>query len=388
MATIIEQSGSAARQVSGKDPQGKYILSVIATRSYAFNERGQWGLAPEQRPLTEDLQPDKENPDLLASDSDLHPYKPRTDIVVKGHAHGIGGPRQLDVLIQIGAATKRITVFGDRQCTLTAAGKLLFSTAAPITKIPLAYSHAYGGRDMAAEKQRIAKFGPPAAKFGFDFGQAIAKGRVTYPRNPCGKGYLIKASAEALESLKLPNLEDPADLLTPERLEVGETLRWPKMPLPQATAWLPYEWFPRICCTGFMPVFAPKEAIFAEQSRGLIPETVFRNARSDNPDVFSITCGASPGLQVPYLRGDEPMNLQNVHAKLSAISLKLPGDRPRIWTDGRKGKMNKTDPVIQTVLIEPDEMRVSIVWRGSAPALRPYMPEELKKMPLKVEWPS
>jgi hypothetical protein len=43
-------------------------------------------------------------------------------------------------------------------------------------------------------------------------------------------------------------------------------------------------------------------------------------------------------------------------------------------------------PVVHTVLIEPDEMRLSIVWRGNAPALRPYSDEELAKMPLKVEW--
>jgi hypothetical protein len=38
------------------------------------------------------------------------------------------------------------------------------------------------------------------------------------------------------------------------------------------------------------------------------------------------------------------------------------------------------------VVFEPDAMRLSIVWRGSAPALRPYLPEELKSMPLRVEW--
>ena len=43
-------------------------------------------------------------------------------------------------------------------------------------------------------------------------------------------------------------------------------------------------------------------------------------------------------------------------------------------------------PVIDTLLIEPDEMRLSIVWRGTAPALRPYSREELASMPLRVVW--
>jgi hypothetical protein len=38
------------------------------------------------------------------------------------------------------------------------------------------------------------------------------------------------------------------------------------------------------------------------------------------------------------------------------------------------------------VEIEPDEGRMSIVWRGAAPALRQYMPDELAKMPFRVEW--
>ena len=66
--------------------------------------------------------------------------------------------------------------------------------------------------------------------------------------------------------------------------------------------------------------------------------------------------------------------------------MQLPGDRPKIWVDGRNGTLKPTTPVIHTIVIEPDEGRLSIVWRGSAPALRPYMDEELKTMPFKVEW--
>ena len=36
--------------------------------------------------------------------------------------------------------------------------------------------------------------------------------------------------------------------------------------------------------------------------------------------------------------------------------------------------------------IEPDENRVCVVWCGSAPALRPYMPDELERMPFRIDW--
>ena len=59
---------------------------------------------------------------------------------------------------------------------------------------------------------------------------------------------------------------------------------------------------------------------------------------------------------------------------------------PRIWTDGRNGKVTATEPVLHTLFIEPDEDRVTVVWRGAAPALRAYAPQELETMPLRVEW--
>ena len=96
--------------------------------------------------------------------------------------------------------------------------------------------------------------------------------------------------------------------------------------------------------------------------------------------------GASLGLQVPYVKGGEEVELLNLHPTRPRLTLRLPTQRPKIWTDGRKGKLNETRPVIHTVLIEPDADRVSVVWRGSAPALRPYMDAELKEMPFRVTW--
>ena len=41
---------------------------------------------------------------------------------------------------------------------------------------------------------------------------------------------------EAVEDLPLPNIEDPQDLLTPERLFIEEPDRWHLQPLPQDSA--------------------------------------------------------------------------------------------------------------------------------------------------------
>ena len=54
--------------------------------------------------------------------------------------------------------------------------------------------------------------------------------------------------------------------------------------------------------------------------------------------------------------------------------------------DKRYGNLLPVDPVIHSVLIAPDENRIAIVWRGSAPARRAYLNEEVPKMPFSAEW--
>lgn len=386
MSASIEQPCPTVRQESGKDPEGRDILSVLVKRTYVLPMGGDRQLAEEQLPLLDEPRFDPEDEALLVEDTDLFPYKPRTDVVLKGHAYGYSGERKFQVSIRVGDAAKQILVQGERRCTLAPSGKVLFSDPEPADRIPLSYTHAYGGCDEAAEavaadyfSKRSPQLDPKLVPFG-------PGSLFRYPRNPCGCGYLLRATPGALERLRLPNLEDPLDPLGADRLEVDSMLAWPRMPLPQATDWVSYAWFPRIAGVGVIPRYEGAEHPFAEANRGYFPEPVVRPARYDQADAFHLTCGASLGLQLPYLRGGEPVTLQKIHPSQPDLSFRLPAERPRIWTDGRKGKLNQTEPVIHTVVIEPDEDRISVVWRGSAPALRPYLPQELEKMPLRVEW--
>src|SRR5262249_21562064 len=186
---------------------------------------------------------------------------------------------------------------------------------------------------------------------------------------------------------RLRHLEEPQDGLTPERIVVGRSGRWPLMPLPQAFEWVDHGWFPRSSYVGLIPDHEqPLGGTVPEVARGLAPEDVLRPGPLTEKVNHRFASGASLGLQVPFLKGNEEGLLGNIHPRQARFAFRLPGERPRIWTDGGKGKLNETQPVLHTVLIEPDEGRLSVVWRGAAPALRPYSPDELKAMPLKVEW--
>ncbi|HVT09943.1 MAG TPA: DUF2169 domain-containing protein [Polyangia bacterium] len=375
---------STARQMSGRDPEGRNILAVLAKATFRLIPNGRVVLADEQLPLNEAIVRDRERR-LLQTDTDLYPHKGATDVVLKGHAYADRPVPSFKVSLRVSQAYKSIQVTGDRTCHLSTTGRLVFSPPAPVEKVPLRYDHAYGGEDKAA----AAKYGDPYAELARSLPPELAgvqPRHYSYPRNPAGRGYLLEATPAALESLKLPNLEDPLELLSPERLAVGSVDRWPEQPLPQAMDWVSLSWFPRVAFCGFVPAHAPPAKPIAEVQRGHAPADILTAkavAQKFSPRAAN---GASLGLQLPYLKGGEEIELLNLHPMAPRLTLRLPTQRPRIWTDGRNGKLKETEPVIHTVLLEPDESRLSVLWRGSAPALRPYMDDELTKMPFRVSW--
>ena len=93
----------------------------------------------------------------------------------------------------------------------------------PFTSLPIRYERAYGGRDE----------------------HSVADIPFHYPRNPMGTGVVLRDAAMWWTD-SLPNVEDPDDLLTPERVIMEAPERWPlQPPLPAGFGWRQRNWFPR-----------------------------------------------------------------------------------------------------------------------------------------------
>jgi hypothetical protein len=386
MASVIEQPTATERQVSGYDPSGHPVLVVLAKRTYAISADGRCTPDTEQVPLVEEPQPDPDAPSALLHDTDLFPWKPGTDVIVDGHAYGAGRPFFVAAVHIGGRGTKQLLVVGDRSCVVDPGGAVRISAPAPIDRVPLRYTHAYGGRDGAAE----ARYGHLLAEHvqpGVSNEQLDDGSIFVYPRNPAGTGYLIEPTAEAVEALRLPNLEDPNDPLAANRLAAGSPLWWPAMPLPHATGWVNYDWFPRVAYFGVVPAPLPLQDPVAEVVRGLMPAGAVVPRTPTPEDAFRLTCGASLGMQVAHLGGGEPIGLDGLHPARSRAVVHLPSERPALWVDGRNGRLTPAEPVIHTVVLEPDMHRLTLLWRGAARALRPYLPGELEQMPFRVQWP-
>ncbi|MFW5882147.1 MAG: DUF2169 family type VI secretion system accessory protein [Planctomycetota bacterium] len=367
------------------DQLGTLCLSIVATRHYTFVADGRCRPTEEQPPLVLEPRIDEDQPLRLARDLDAYGGKPATDLVIQGHAYNPAHRPEFGCGVQIGDRGKAIRVFGDRNVELVG-GALRFSDPEPREQIPLSYAYAYGGHDALAAATAGEAIDPLRPHMREQDAEAAAIWSVfAYPRNPIGRGWLIEPTAEAVEQLRLPNLEDPADLLTPETLAVGHPGRWVERPLPQACEWIDHGWFPRCAFWGIVPPYVSEATRALECTRFTMPDDLLDEQHPPEGDPRA-SCGTALDLQFPYLRGDETVTLHALSPHTQRLDLRLPGERPRLELAPRAGKILRLKPLLQTVLIEPDTGRLTLVWRGSTPCRRRYLAEELAAMPRRALW--
>lgn len=263
--------------------------------------------------------------------SDVHLTKLSTDVVLIGQAHAPGRKpvTQLDVSLAVGKKQKVVRVFGDREWR---PGLLLapasMTKPAPFKTMPLVYERAFGGRHEIEGKNPEVLF---------------------EPRNPAGGGFAGKRKGDALKGLPLPNLEDPADLV-----------RSPKdAPAPAGFGFVSPAWEPRKSFAGTY------DAAWLKKCAPYLPKDF-------NPRFFN---AAHPDLVCDcYLTGGERVQAQNVSPG-GALIFRLPVCELRATV---RVAGDKVEPALnlETVLIEPDDARLSLLWRGAVPC---------DKNPLKVE---
>ena len=203
----------------GKDARGKHIFSLLLKRTYDLHPnrpcvRSEYAKAF----IKSDVYYDKGDPQwaCVKYESDLAPYKIATDVILIGRAYApCGKPvTMLDAAIEVGESKKEIRVIGDRKCIYRNA-EPIFTEPVEFKEMELRYEKAYGGWDWESD---------PDIPF-------------VYPRNPLGTGIAVKNIPEVIDGLVLPNLEDPDDLLTPDRIVMGEANAWNRQPLPQGFGW-------------------------------------------------------------------------------------------------------------------------------------------------------
>lgn len=294
-------------------PNEEAIDTLYVIVKATFNISTQLTLVDEQLPpVKADVYWTEPGKSSIKYASDFHIGKPATDIIMLGHAcaPNQNDVSQLDVGLSIGSLSKTIRVFGDRHWKdghITAPKS--FKTMAMI------YEKAYGGIH-------------------------IINGQVAEAeeRNPIGRGFAGSRKAEEMNGVPLPNLEDPAALIREHT----------DQPMPACFGASAPNWQPRANYAGtYDEQWQTTRAPYLPQDF----DKRFLNV-------------AHPELIYPgYLRGGEPIQITNMHP---AGVLKFDVPRARLSTRVMiAGKAETPDFNLETLILEPNQLRMSLVWRAA-----------------------
>lgn len=338
--------------IPGNAPDGAPLLSILGKQTYRFeNGKTAWIDEAEQIPFTEaDEYWGQGNPatDAVKLESDLVAYKPMTDVVILAHAYAPKGIKVpfLDAGIQVGTARKILRIIGDRKVYVTGTG-FTFSAPVPFDRMPIDYSLAYGGKDDKSE-------------------EGIA---YVYPKNPVGKGFIVKNNIQALQDLVLPNIEDSAKLLTPQNLILQKYDRYLLYPDPMGFGYLGKTSYPRYTLAGMTPDQQASAEMDRQRSMQDMPQIGTGSASEPPPPnpILNLQFynGASTGLAFPYLVGNEAIKMANLDKNYPQFAFNLPGIRPKAWLDVGEGP-EEMRMVLQSVIIYKETNQLALVWRGSS----------------------
>jgi hypothetical protein len=341
--------------VLAADSLGRQIISVHVKRAYRLSADGVCRRADEPEPLLFMREPDGEN-DYGVPESDVIPFKSSTDLIVMARAHAARGSTSSLVGLRIGALERRYRVWGPRRCSYSGPGTLRFGSPEPFESVPISYEFAYGGIDPTVPVPESVPLGevfnrPPGA----------------YPRNTIGRGYAVFANKERLDGMVLPQIENPADLLTPERTVAGHPHRWWRQPFPWSLDWFDALWYPRHRHFGTLPDGLPDDdhELFEVKSGWVEPQQRRRwqSTPADQRLDARFADAASPALVLPTMNGNESVLLTGIMPGGAPLEVRLPADVPRIMV--RIGdKSEQAHVVLNRVLISTLQMGVYLVWHG------------------------
>lgn len=302
-------------------PNEQGIDTLYITLKATFEIGKGLAVATEQRPvvLADEYwgEPGKSS---LKYASEAHLTKPSTDVVLVGDAcTPVGRPiPQVDVTLAIGGLRKTVRVFGDRLWESGLIG-LHMSSPVPFEKMPLIYERAFGGvHEVNPEKNEV----------------------LFEPKNPVGCGFIGKRKKKEIEGMKLPNLEDPAHLISK-----------------------PGDQSPPAGFGSISPAWEPRKSFAGTYDEAWQKKRAPYLPNDFNPRFFNI---AHPDLVCRgYLKGGEPVEVLNVSPN-GPLKFKLPacqiGMAVRV-----AGKTEKPPLNLETVLIEPSATRLCMTWRAVLP---------------------
>jgi hypothetical protein len=216
---LLNETTFAVAAMPWEDLKGDGRLSVIVKSTFRIDPEGDASIAPDQIAiLTADQTYTKDPGSPTQFESDMAPFKPRADIVLVGKAYAPEGRpvEWMDVSLRIATLRRTMRVFGDRNWAFPSSFTLvpIMSRPKPFVRMDLTYERAFGG---------------------------VYEGPGFYCKeNLVGTGYIGKKRKAAIHHKRLPNLEDPKNLIR----------SWRSKPKPMGFGFYGRGWYPRVKYAG------------------------------------------------------------------------------------------------------------------------------------------
>jgi hypothetical protein len=277
--------------------------------------------APDQEPLvTSDEFYDHPDTSSVRFESDLVPYKPRSDIIINATAYAPGGKALPSWIVsaQIGRKQKNLLVTGPRYWKHYLVNGWKACTPEPCLEVPIRYEHAFGGQWRHNDDAGVCE------------------------ENPVGVGCVNKKYLDKSQLLPAPRIMSPDDLI----LELG------KQHKPEGFSAIAKSWLPRRKLSGTY------DEQWRQQRHPKLPQDF---------DYAYFNC-AHPDLTYDgYLNGDEAVALKHLHPQHKMLKFSLPEYRVgAVITDKddyRYGALGNLD----TLYMDIERMRAYLVWRITLP---------------------
>ncbi len=297
------------------DPDGVDMLHIILRASFQTDYKCTV-LEKQLSPVIADEYWDDPESYSLRYPSDIHTGKPVSEIILLGQAWAPDGGEAecVDVSLQADTLEKTIRVYGDRWIDNSLMG-LTVTSPESFRSIPLVFERAYGGFHIVDEK----------------------KGEIYREnRNPVGVGFKGKRNKELIGT-PAPNLEDPSYPFKGPSNKGMPACFGPIAP------W----WEPRKMYAGTY------DAHWQETRAPFLPVDF-------NP-LFN--CCADSSLRFnKYVTGGEKFLIRGAHPE-GNLAFALPSCAFDVGVS-RGHRTVKVQLVCETIIIEPDENRFSMTFRG------------------------
>jgi hypothetical protein len=300
------------------DRTGAETLLIVLKGTWSLGEGGNLAIADEQMPIQQapfyNGEPGKSS---LRYDTDIVLGKPGTDCALIGHAWAQqSGVPHVDVTFAVGPVSRQARVFGVRKWVKNRLRTVSIARVASLEKIPLTWEHAFGGSDTSWQDSAFHEF---------------------CLENPVGQGFVAAKSTLSLDAQMLPHMENPDELIR----KPGQR------PKPVGFGLIAPYWQPRAGYAGTC------DENWRKNMSPLPPADL-------DPRFFS---SAAPGLCTPkHLTGTEQVLVKGASMQ-GTLSFNLPGVKPRASV--RCWQNEAVVPLqLDTVIVEPDEARMVLVWRG------------------------